>query len=118
MEVLFMAVEKSEVVELGLTRADSTGEVQTAILVLETEKDFHGGLKSRATVFWKGLHSRQHAFGLGGGGDYSKTLLQSPGVRATQKAIDTQHARVFTDELRADLTTESRKWYADGKDKR
>ncbi len=113
-----MAADKSEVIELGLTRTDSSGEVQTAILVLETEKALRGGLKSSATVFWRGSHCRQHAFGLGGGGDYSKTLLQSPGVRATQKAIDTQHARVFTDELRADLATESRKWYADGRDKR
>ncbi len=113
-----MAAEKSEVVELGLTRTDSTGEVRKAILVLETDKDLRGCLKSKATVFWEGFHSRQHAFGLGGGGDYSKALLQSPCVRATQKAIDTQHAQVFTDELRADLTTESRKWYADGKDTR
>jgi hypothetical protein len=118
MEVLFMAAEKSEVIELGLTRTDSTGEVRTAILVLKTDKDLRGGLKSSATVFWEGFHSRQHAFGLGRGGDYSKTLLQSPGIRATQKAIATQHAQVFTDELRADLTTESRQWYADGKDKR
>jgi hypothetical protein len=113
-----MATEKSEVIELGLTRTDGTSEVKKAILVLETDKDLRGGLKSSATVFWKGFHSRQHAFGLGSGGDYSKTLLRSPGMRATQKAIDTQHAQVFTDELRADLTTESRQWYADEKDKR
>ena len=113
-----MAVEKSEVIELGLTRTDSNHEERKAILVIKTDKDFRGGLRSTATVFWAGLHSRQHAFGLGSGGDYSKTLFQNPGVRATQKAIDTQHARVFTEELRADLTTESRQWYADGKDKR
>ena len=113
-----MAAQKSEVIELDLTRTDDGGELQKAILVLKTDKDFHGGLKSSATVFWEGFHSRQHAFGLGGGGDYAKTLLQSPSVRATQKAIDSQHARVFTNTLRADLTTESRQWYADGKDKR
>jgi hypothetical protein len=117
MEVSFMAAEKSEVIELGLTRTDDTGEVRKAIFVLKTDKDLRGGLKSSATVFWEGFHSRQHAYGLGRGGDYSKTLLQSPGIRATQKAIDTQHSQVFTNELRADLTTESRQWYADGKDK-
>jgi len=113
-----MAAEKSELIELGLTRNDSTGEVRKAILILKTDKDLRGGLKSSAIVFWEGFHSRQHAFGLGCGGDYSRTLRRSPGVRATQKAIDTQHARIFTDELRANLTTESRQWYADGKDKR
>jgi hypothetical protein len=118
MEVSFMAAERSEVIELGLTRTDDTDEVRRAILVLETNKDLRGRLKSSATVFWQGFHSRQHAFGLGSGGDYSKTVLQSPCARATQKAIDTQHAQVFTDQLRADLMTESRQWYADGKDKR
>ena len=113
-----MAIEKSEVFELALTRTDFSGEVREAILILETDKDLRGGLKSSATVFWKGSQSRQHAFGLGCGGDYSKTLLRSPGVRATQKAIDTQHARVFTDGVRAGLTTEARQWYAEGKDKR
>ncbi len=113
-----MAAEKSEVIELGLTRTDDTGKVRKAILVLKTDKYLRGGLKSSATVFWEGFNSRQHAYGLGGGGDYSKTLLQSPGVRATQKAIDIQHAQVFTDESRSDLTTDSRQWYADGKDKR
>ncbi len=113
-----MAAEKSEVIELGLTSTDDIGEVRKAILVLDTHKGLGGRLKSSATVFWKGFQSRQHAFGLGGGGDYSKTLLQCPCARATQKVIDTQHAQVFTDEVRADLATEARKWYEDGRDKR
>jgi hypothetical protein len=112
-----MATERSEVIELDLTRTDDGGELRKAILVLKTDKDLRGGLKSSATVFWQGFHSRQHAFGISGGGDYAKTLLQSPSVRATQKAIDSQHEHVFTKTLRADLTTESRQWYADGKDK-
>ena len=112
-----MAVDRSEVIELGLTRTDYMGELRKAILILKTAKDYRGGLRSDATVFWEGFHSRQHEFGLGAGGDFSKTLLEIPIVRATQKAIDTQHAQVFTDHLRADLRTESLQWYTEGKDK-
>lgn len=112
-----MAVDRSEVIELGLTRADFAGELRKAVLILKTAKDSRGGLRSDATVFWEGFHSRQHEFGLGAGGDYSKTLLEIPNVRATQKAIDAQHAQVFTENFRADLKTQSRQWYTEGRNK-
>lgn len=102
----------------GLER-DDYGQTRYAFLVLETGKDYNGRMKSDATVFWVGDHSRQHAFGLGGGGDFSKTVLRTPGkVTATQKAIDRQHAEVFTAEVVESLTAEAKDWYVSGKDKR
>lgn len=63
---------------------------------------------------WEGQNSRSHAFGIAGGGDFSKTLLQSDkAVKGTQRNIDNQHAKVFTPEKIAEITKEASMYYAE-----
>ena len=71
-------------------------------------------MKSDAIVYWIGDQCKSHAFGIGrpGDGDYSKTVRQSERtVKATQKAIDTQHAAVFTSDVVAALVAEAKAHY-------
>jgi hypothetical protein len=93
-------------IELGLNRLeyDDPGRPFRAVLVLETDKHYNGGVESNATVFWVGSHSRQHAFGLAGGGDFRKSIQRDKTLRATQKAIERQHATAFTPEAIEELT--------------
>jgi len=113
-----MATKQTQEIELGLTRNEYNDPTRTFRAVLEIETDkWTGEIRATAKVMWHGHHSRQHAYGLGGGGDFSKTLAKSP-ARATQKAIDTLHAQTFTPEVIAALTAEALDWYATGKDKR
>jgi hypothetical protein len=103
-----MAQEKKQVIDLGLTRQASNREMEKAIMELRTDKGFRGGLRSSATVFWtNGTWKSCELFG-----DFSKTVMQNPNVRATQKAIDTQHAQVFTPAAIAALTAEALAHYA------
>lgn len=114
-----MASKQTQDINLNLTRNEwgkPDGKLQSAVLTIETDKHYNGGLDATATVFWFGDHSRSHAFGLGGGGDFSKTLAVNKTARATQKAIDTLHAQTFTPEVIASLTAEAIAYYVDGKD--
>lgn len=109
-----MANDQKLDIDLGLHRREyRDGREQNAVLTIKTGKSFRGGLSSTATVFWLSEHSRSHAFGVGGGGDFSETIEQSQtAVRATQSAIDKQHSRVFTDEVIATLTAKAKAYYA------
>ncbi len=103
-----MATERSLDIDLGIRRLEGgdSGRVQRGVLEIETRKYYNGGLISSASVYWVGDHSRQQLMGIGSNeGDYSKRLLTSDRtVKATQKAIDRQHAEVFTPEVVARLT--------------
>jgi hypothetical protein len=101
-----MAETRTITIELPFTTNDD-GTHRVAKLELTTEKAYSGGIESKAYVFWHGTNSRQHAFGLcrDGSGDFAMTITKTDRtVRATQKAIDTQHAAVFTTERIAKLS--------------
>ncbi len=103
-------------VDLGIERneyGERGGRRQRAVLTLDTGKAYNGGIESHVRVFWLSEHSRSHAFGLAGGGDFSKDILKVPGV-CTQRKIDAQHAAVFTAEAVAALVKEALLEY-DGK---
>jgi hypothetical protein len=112
-----MATSQTKQIDLGITRYEF-GEMdrpRRAVLEIQTGKHYNGGLASDASVYWVGNHSRQQLIGVGGfsGGDYSSRLKTSPrDVKATQKAIDRQHAEVFTDEVVAGLVAAARAHYA------
>lgn len=114
-----MATKQTQDIDLGLTRNEygDTGRPQHAFLTIATDKGYRG-ITSDAQVMWHGAHSRQHAFGLGGGGDFSKVITVNKTARATQRVIDSQHGLTFTPEVIAALTAEALAYYADGKDKR
>lgn len=112
-----MATKQTQNIDLGLTRNENNRPAR-GILTLETSKAYRGGVESDAKVMWHGTGFRVHAFGLGGGGDFSKTLARNTTAKATQKAIDTLHAQTFTPETIAALTAEVLAYYAEGKDKR
>lgn len=110
-----MATKRTQEIDLGLTRreyADDPKSTRRAVLEIETSKAYNGGVESDATVYWHGDHSRQHSFGLAGGGDFSKRLKRDTTVKATQKAIDTQYAQVFTADVLAALMAEAKEYYA------
>lgn len=110
-----MSADKKQDIDLGITRFEY-GEMerpQRAVLTISTGKGFNGGLRSCVTVFWLSPGSRSTMLGLGGGGDFSKTVKVSDRtVRATQKAIDTQHAEVFTPEAIEELKQAATAHYA------
>lgn len=115
-----MAHKQTQDINLNLTRnewGNPDGKLQTAVLNIETDKAYSGGLDSRAQVFWLADHSRSCAIGMGHGGDFSKKIAVNKALRATQKAIDTMHAAVFTPEVIASLTAEALAYYAEGNDK-
>lgn len=107
-----MAQARITSINLGLERLES-GRPTHAELVLETEKhSFRKGITSDATVFWVGDCFRVHAFGMGGpGGDFSRRILWDQTKTATQKAIDTQHAAVFTAAKIEELTAQAKAHY-------
>ena len=112
-----MATSQKQDIDLDIVRYEygETSRARRAVLEIETSKYYNGGLISDASVYWVGDHSRQQMLSLGNDadGDYSKRLLVSARtVKATQKAIDTQHAQVFTTEVIADLTKAAKERYA------
>ena len=84
-------------------------------LRIVTSKDYRKGLSSTARVFTRtpDRASWTHAFGLAGGGDFSKTLAHDVVARATEKKVQAMHAAVLVgvDEL----VTEARQHYATGR---
>ncbi|RZU28956.1 hypothetical protein [Edaphobacter modestus] len=90
-----MAEDREQHIELGMTRPGTGGQQETALLELKTGKPYGRGIASDARVVWGYPGGFSHAFGVGTKGDFSTTLLKRPGI-ATQKAIDKQHAEVFT----------------------
>ena len=107
-----MAKKQTIEIDLGIIRIDSTGREEKAVLELETDKNLRGGLDSDAKVMWHSYRCRSHMFGLSGGGDFSRTVKRTDGVRGTQKAINVQHASVFTAEVIAGLVTDAKAHYA------
>lgn len=111
-----MAKSQSQDIDLGITRYEygDVARKQVAVLQIQTRKYYNGGLISDATVYWVGNHSRQNCIALGGdGGDYGKRLkISARDVKATQKAIDRQHAEVFTPEAIAQLVEYAKLHYA------
>jgi hypothetical protein len=90
-----MVQDRKQQIVLGLSRKDFHGREETARLDLETGKHSTRGIVSDARVVWVYDGGFTHVFGVGVKGDFSTTLLKRPGI-ATQKAIDRQHAEVFT----------------------
>lgn len=111
-----MADDKTQEIELGITRLEygDTTRPQRAVLELKTGKHYDGGLVCRASVYWHGFHSRSQLIGLGtNSGDYSRRPARTDtGVRATQKNIDNRHAEIFTPEAVAAITAEAKAHYA------
>ncbi len=111
-----MANDQKQDINLGIRRFEYGDPARPfdAVLTIKTTKHYDGGLASTATVFWTGLHARQHMFGIGtAGGDFDKGLrLSARTVKATQRAIDRQHAEVFTPEVIARLKQDAREHYA------
>jgi len=81
------------------------GKPERAKLSLQTYKPYSGGLLSSARVDFVSPEGWQtHACGLGGGGgDYSRSFFHNKAARATQSAIDKQHAEVFTPDVIAGI---------------
>ena len=107
-----MANGRKQEVELGITKEDCGREVR-AVLEMTTDKGSRG-LYSRASVCWVGGGLKTFMLF----GDFSVNLLQDRATRATQGAIDRQHAAVFTTEKVADLTAAAKafmrlpQWFA------
>jgi hypothetical protein len=110
-----MADSRTIKIDLGLSRVQY-GETATARMELETRKHSYGGIASTATVYWVGNHMKQHAFSLGGGGgDFEAEVATNRTAKATQKAIDRQHAEAFTPQRIAELTEAAKAHYAQQK---
>ncbi len=86
-----MATDRREDIDLGMEQKGDGDRTKRAVLELRTSSGFRSGIRSSVTVFWieNGFRSTMLF------GDYSKNLATTD-KRATQKAIDTQHANVFT----------------------
>lgn len=91
----------------ALDKPDTNGEPMTAVLHCSTSKDSRGGIYSQCNVQFNrdGLTTFE-VFG-----DYRRVIERAPNVRATQKALATQHARNFTPELIAAYTSEAIGYY-------
>lgn len=75
-------------------KAESIVEFEGAKkLSIETHK-YNGHLITRASVNTYTDYGFQHAFGLGGGGDFSERVLVTT-ERATEKTVAAQHAKVM-----------------------
>lgn len=110
-----MATKRTQDIDLGIVRYEygDAQRPQRAVLTIETDKSGRGGIESIATVMWCGDHSRQHMFGLAGGGDFSIRVFQTlKTMRATQKAINFIHAGAFTPEKIAELIEQAKAHYA------
>lgn len=112
-----MAEGRKQDIDLGIVRLEygDTARVQRAVLTIDTDKYYNGGVVSSATVYWVSSHSRQNCMSLGGdGGDYRRRLrVTSKEVRATQKNIDLQHAQVFVEDVVAGLVMAAKAHYAE-----
>jgi hypothetical protein len=103
-----MAQDQKQFIPLEyLNRNDHSGRLETARLRLETRKSHNGGLYSGANVEF--CRDGMVTFELCG--DFSIKILHNRAARATQKAIDTQHAQVFTAEAIAGLQDQVKAYY-------
>ena len=95
-----MANEANQYIPLqSLDRVNAQGEKETAELYLYTHKYGDGGVISMASVHFVGNGYRVcELFG-----DYGRRMKLDRAARATQKAIDTQHAEVFTPDTIAEI---------------
>ncbi len=113
-----MSQKQMQDIELGIVRLEygDAARPQRAVLTIETRKHYNGGLISDAHVYWVGNSCRSNMMSIGGDdsvGDYSKRLSVSPRtVKATQRAIDKQHADVFTTFAIAGLVEAAKAHYA------
>ena len=83
-------------------------EEGAAQLTLTTDKYFNGQIVSAAHIYFakNGMITFELA------GDFRKVLLRTR-ERATQKALDTQHANTFTPEVIEALKAEALAFYAE-----
>src|SRR4051812_32200214 len=111
-----MATAQKQDIDLGITRYEwgKLDRKQVAVLQIETSKHYNGGLESDATVYWVGNRIRSTCMSIGGtgDGDFRKGVAIVRNVKATQKAIDRQHAGVFTPEVVAQLMEGAKLHYA------
>lgn len=63
-------------------------------MAIKTYK-INGKLVSHAAVNEYGAGFCTHRYGMGGGGDFGKYIIVTPGGRATEKAVAEQHARAI-----------------------
>ncbi len=120
-----MQPETSNMTEHTIDLArDSRGRLSaTTTIVLDatrelrivTSKDYRVGVSTDARVFTRRHDgaSWSHAFGLAGGGDFSKTIAHDRAARATEKTLRDMHAAALAGV--AALTAEARQHYADSK---
>lgn len=98
-----MATAKKQSIELGISKKDGS----VGRLKLRTDKGYHGGIRSNASVMWaKGGFESCVLLG-----EFDVTLKTEAGV-ATQKRIDAQFAAAFTPEVVADLIENAKAFYA------
>lgn len=106
---------RTEIV-IGIAPVDTMNDTEgTRLLSLVTSKNYNGNLETRATVFNVRAHSRQHAFGLAGGGDFSKKVCAQVGVKGTEKAIRTAHENAL--QFLDGLIIEAKSYYVAGKNR-
>jgi hypothetical protein len=79
-------------------------------LRISTDKTQGYGVICRAMVVTVHADHFTHAYGLAGGGDWSRRLAQEPKMRATEKNLVALHERCTADE--ATLLAEARAHYA------
>lgn len=112
-----MAEDREIKIDLNRTRTEGIHDQRVTVgrLDLKTRKAYAGGIDCVAKVVWVGENFVTHAMSIGGEeceGDFYKTIERTArNVRATQKTIDTMHARVFTPEAIEQITTLAQAWY-------
>ena len=91
-------------IELGITNSEG----RKGILTLRTDKGYRGGVRSDGHVTWSDGRFESCTLLQ----DFSMVARLNPTARATQKAIDAQHAAVFTPDVVEAITAEAKGFYA------
>ena len=109
-----VAHDQRQDIELGITRYEygESARSRSAVLEIRTGKGYNGGVRSDCSVFWVGLNSRQLCAGHGWFWWRLRLKQSKTTIKATQKAIDKQHAEVFMPEVVEALKAEAKAHYA------
>ncbi len=102
-------------IELGQAKEEHSDRIGTRVLEIETGRSYRAGtIETDARVYLISDHCRTHVFGLGSGGDFSKTLAKISG-RATEKAIRAAHEAATP--MFADAEKAAREYYESGRNR-
>lgn len=104
-----MAQEKRTHIHIPELDKTEDGVEKKAVLALYTDKASGSGIYSAAGVEF---HHPDGGYSFLIGGDFRVTMKHDRRARATQQAIDKQHAEVFTEEAVAVLLGAVREHYA------